>query len=153
MRSQQARRRPGAEGIETVQIGIFAALLTASSAALACGHCVEDKIAGVYDHAAVTKAIGEKHTVVFFAIDGTLKPGQPMRMKIEKIAASVPGVDKGSVRVSMELASLALAFDPRRASLVQVQKALERTLAELGLSILAMRTMDSPGDLAAVRSR
>jgi hypothetical protein len=60
-------------------------------------------------------------------------------------------VDKDSVRVSMELASLAIVFDPRLTSLVQVQKALDRKLAVLGLSLLAMRTMDSPGDLAAVR--
>jgi len=130
---------------------LLAALLAASPAALACGHCVEDKVASVYDHAAVTRAIAAKHTVVFFAIDGTLKPGQPMRLRIERIAASVPGVDARSVRLSMELATLALAFDPRRASLVDVQARLERKLAPLGLSLLAMRLMDQPGDLAAVR--
>jgi hypothetical protein len=137
----------------TLRSALLAALLAASPAAYACGHCVEDKIAGVYDHAAVTRAIGAKHTVVFFAIDGALKPGQPMRMKIEKIAASVPGVDPGSARVSMELASLAIAFDPRRTNLAGVQKDLERKLAALRLSLLAMRIMDQPGDLAAVRGR
>ena len=137
----------------SVRRTLIAALLAGSSAAYACGHCVEDKIAGVYDHAAVTRAIGSRHTVVFFAIDGTLRPGQPARLKIEKIAASVAGVDPGSVRVSMELASLAIAFDPKRTGLAQVQKDLDRKLGALGLSLLAMRVMDSPGDLAAVPKR
>ena len=135
------------------RVSILIVFLLQASFASACGHCVEDKIAGVYDHAAVTRAIGEKHTVVFFAIDGTLKPGQPMRIRIEKLAASVPGVDPRSVRVSMELASLGLAFDPARTNLPRAQKALERNLAPLGLSLLAMRVMDRPADLAVVGRR
>ncbi len=135
------------------RLSILLVLLLQATSALACGHCAEDKIAGVYDHAAVTKAMAAKHTVVFFAIDGTLKAGQPMRMKIEKLAASVPGIDPGSVRVSTELAALAIAFDPKRTSLVELQRALERKLAALRLSLMAMRIMDEPGDLAAVRGR
>ena len=135
-----------------MRAALLAVLLAAGQAALACGHCVEDKIAAVYDHAAITRAVAAKKTVVFFAIDGTLRPGQPMRLKIEQLAASVRGVDAGSVRLSMELASLALAFDPRRASLVDVQAGLERKLAPLGLSLLAMRLMEQPGDLTAARA-
>ena len=41
--------------------------------ALACGYCVEDKIATVYDHAAVTQARAQKQTTVYFAIDGTIR--------------------------------------------------------------------------------
>jgi hypothetical protein len=130
---------------------LLAALLAASSPAWACGHCVEDKVAAVYDHAAISRALAAKHQVVFFAIDGRLRPGQPMRMQIEKIAASVPGIGRGSVRVSMELASLAVAFDPARTSLAQVQTLLDRKLASLGLSLLAMQVMDRPGDLTAAR--
>ena len=128
-------------------------LLLLNPAASACGYCVEDKIAAVYDHAAVTRSLAAQRTVVFFALDGALKPGQPMRLQVEKRAAAVPGVDKASVRVSMESASLALAFDPKRASLAEVQNVLERKLAGLHLSALAMRVMDRPGDLAALRGR
>jgi hypothetical protein len=125
-------------------IGIFL-----STTALACGVCVEDKVAAVYDHAAVTHALGAGRTVVFFAIDGDIKPTQ--RLAIQK-AASVRGVDAQSVRVSVELSSLALAFDPRRATLVQVQAEVERRLRPLGLSLLEMRLMDRPGDLAEIRT-
>jgi hypothetical protein len=121
--------------------------------ASACGVCVEDKVAAVYDHGAVSRAVGAGHTVVFFAIDGTLKPGQPTRVSIEKGAASVPGVDAGSVRLSVELASLALAYDPRRTTLARVQAHVEQKIRLLGLSLLPMRVMDRPGDLAIVERR
>ena len=54
--------------------GIALGMATAlqSPGALACGHCVEDKIAAVYDHAMVTRSLAVKHRVAFFAIDGAL---------------------------------------------------------------------------------
>jgi hypothetical protein len=121
--------------------------------ATACGVCVEDKVAAVYDHGAVSRALGAGHAVVFFAIDGPLKPGQPTRLSIEKGAASAPGVDAGSVRLSVELASVALAYDPRRTTLARVQTHVEQKIRPLGLSLLPMRVMDRPGDLAIVERR
>jgi len=128
-----------------------ALLSAAASTAYACGVCVEDKVAAVYDHAAVTRALEAKSTVVFFAIDGAIPPGAAALRKIAAMAASAPGVDKDSVRISRPAASLAIAFDPRRGELTKVQELLDRRLATMGLSLLAMRMIDSPGDLAAVR--
>jgi hypothetical protein len=122
-----------------------------SAKAWACGYCVEDKIAAVYEHAAVSRSIAGGRTVVFFAIDGELKHGAATRARIEKLVAAVPGVEPASVRLSTEAAALALAFDPRRTSLAAVQQTLERKLAAQKLSLLAMRVMDRPGDLAAAK--
>jgi hypothetical protein len=118
------------------------ALLLASSQALACGVCVEDKIAAVYDHAVVQQALAAKRTVVFFAIDGKVVSDERTRRSITEMARATAGVDSRSVRVSTELASIALAFDPRRTSLVKVQESLEQRLAALGLSLLAMQVRD-----------
>jgi hypothetical protein len=107
--------------------------------ALACGVCVEDKIAAVYDHAAVHQAIAAKRTVVFFAIDGKLVSDERTRRAIAAAARAAPGVDPASVRVSTELASLALAFDARRANLAAVEKSLDARLSTLGLSLLTMQ--------------
>jgi hypothetical protein len=101
----------------------------------------------------VSRALEAKSTVVFFAIDGAIPPGAAASRKITALAASAPGVDKDSVRISREMASLAVSFDPRRGNLANVQESLDRRLAAMGLSLLAMRVMDSPGDLAAVRRR
>ncbi|MEA2424619.1 MAG: hypothetical protein QOH13_1029, partial [Thermoleophilaceae bacterium] len=105
----------------------------------------------VYDHAAVTRALEVKHAVVFFAIEGDMPRGDAVLRKITAKAASTAGVDRGSVRVSIDAAALAVSFDPRSANLAKVQNLLERRLASMGLSLLAMRVMDSPGDLASIR--
>jgi len=46
------------------------------------------------------------------------------------------------VRVSVELASLALAFDAQRTSLAAVQNILDKKLSPMGLSLLAMQVKD-----------
>ena len=135
--------------------GLFAALLLAGAdqAALACGYCVEDKIASTYDHAVVSRALGKKHHVVFFHINGPFAPGAGSKRALEAAAESVAGVDRGSIRVAVETLTLSLAFDPRQTSPVAVQSALEKKLAAKKLSLMPLRIMDSPGDLAAVRRR
>ena len=124
----------------------FAGLLVLSFEAGVCGYCVEDKVAAVYDHASVMQAIAKRQTVVFFAIDG---PMRESRHRLQAIAESVPGVEKGSAHASLEAASLAIAFDPRRASRAAVQRVLEQKLRPLGLSLLVMKTMDRPAEFAA----
>ena len=131
-------------------LGAAGLLLAFQGAAAACGICVEDKIAAVYDHAIVTQALGRKHHVAFFLIDGPLVPGAGMRRAIEALAGSAHGVDKGSVRVSVEAASLSVAFDPRRTPLATVQKALEQKLAARKLSLMPMRLMDQPANLKTI---
>jgi len=116
-----------------------------------CGYCVEDKIAAVYDHAAVSRALEAHQTVVFFAIDGTLRPGGTETRKLEKLFSSVPGI--ATVKLSVEQAAVAVAYDPKRINLAAVEKALERKLAPLGLSLLPLRVMDRPGELASAIRR
>ena len=132
---------------------LLALLLAGPLAAQACGYCVEDKVASVYDHAAVTRALQAKQTVVYFAIDGALHPGDAQRRKLESLIAQTPNVEKGSVRLAMETATVSLAFDPRRTTLGKLQNALERRLSPFGLSLLPIRLMERPGDLTAVRAR
>ena len=116
--------------------------LLVSTETLACGVCVEDKIAAVYDHAAVHQALAAKRTVVYFHIDGKLVADERTKRSISSIARATPGVDAASVRVSCELASMALAFDGRRTNLVKVQESLEKRLSAQGLSLLAMQIRD-----------
>ena len=116
----------------------------------ACGVCAEDKIAAVYDHASVSRALGAGRTVVFFGFDGA--PAQASRAKIEKSAAAVAGVDPASVRASLEPGVLAIAFDPKRVRLSDVQRSLEARLAPLGLSLYPLHLMDRPGDLSRMHA-
>ena len=129
------------------------ALALQAAVALACGHCVEDKIAAVYDHVVVTRSLANRHQVVFFAIDGPLQANETVRRMIERIAEGSRGVDPGSTRVSAEAASLSVAFDPDRTPLAVLQRGLERKLAAKRLSLLVLRVMDRPAELKAVTGR
>jgi hypothetical protein len=93
-------------------VALLAAASVVASSAAARGVCVEDKSAAVYDHAAVTRALGAKNAVAFFAIEGAIPPSAAALRTIAAMAASAPGVDKDSVRVSRHAASLVIAFDP-----------------------------------------
>lgn len=122
--------------------GLLLALHAASASA--CGHCVEDKVAAVYDHAAAQQAFTRKHQVAFFGIDGPLTLDERSRRELEALLRDIPLVDQGSIRISLESAALSAAFDPRRASFAQVQRALERKLSPKKLFLLPLRVMDGP---------
>ena len=122
----------------------LAALLLAgaASAALACGYCVEDKIASTYDHALVRRAIAHRHHVAFFHIDGQLAPGDATKRWLESVAASTAGVDKGSARVAVDTMTISVAFDPRINSMIAVQNRLDVKLAARKLSLMPLRVID-----------
>ena len=132
-------------------VAAFAAGFAATS--FACGYCVEDKIAAVYDHAVVTRAVAQKHQVVFFAVEGQMSAGEASRRALEAVAESAAGVDKGSARVSVESASLSVAFNPARAPFAGMERSLSRKLAARGLSVAILRVMDRPAELKPLGKR
>lgn len=116
-------------------------LLVAATAlpALGCGYCIEDRIAAVYDHGVRSRALDRDHQVAFFAIEGTFAPRDAAAGRA--IVETTPGVDRSSVRVSDELASVSFAFDPGR-GLVDLQRRIERRLKSRGLTLSPLRIMD-----------
>jgi len=134
--------------------GVIGTLIAGlASGAYACGYCIEDKIAAVYDHAVVTRATAQKHQVVFFALEGEIPTGEKPRRTLEAVVESIAGVDKGSARVSVEGASLSAAFDPQRTPLASMERSLSRKFAPRGLSVAILRVMEQPGDLKRVGKR
>ncbi|HEX6792830.1 MAG TPA: hypothetical protein VF304_03185 [Casimicrobiaceae bacterium] len=73
-----------------------AGMLTVSSATLACGVCVGDKVAVTYDHAVVRAAIEARRQVVFVALDGP--DATRAGTRIAAAATRVKGVDRASLR-------------------------------------------------------
>ncbi len=119
------------------------ALAVAASGAAACGYCVEDKIASVYDHAVVSRAVARHHQVAFFALEGTLA-GTPAEARLlAGIAASAHGVDAGSVRVNVETATLAVAFDPAAVNLGTMHRFLQRKFTPRGIALMPLQVMDA----------
>jgi hypothetical protein len=123
------------------------ALAPWAPAGLACGHCIEDKIAAVYDHAVVTQALARKHQVAFFGLDGPLNGGDGERRLLERAAETAYGADRGSARVSIESASLSVAYDPEKVSYFGLQQFLHKKLARRGHTPLPLRMMDRLAEL------
>jgi hypothetical protein len=120
---------------------LFVPAILLSPNGFACGVCVEDKMAAVYDHATVSGAIARNHHVAFFHIDGALAPGLATKRALEELANAATGVDRGSARASPESAALSVAFDPRRVPVVALQTALERRLAPRKNSLTLLKVL------------
>lgn len=118
--------------------------------ARACGYCLEDQIAAVYDHAVASQALARQHHVAFFHLDGPLAPGRETQRRLVTLAEEVPGVDPGSVRLSTESAALALAYDPQRTSPARVRQALAGKLVTWHLSLDTLRIMERPAEFKGV---
>jgi hypothetical protein len=108
-------------------------LVLVAAPAIACGYCVEDKIAAVYDHAVVSGARAAKHEVVFMHVEG------PSTRQALEQAAYAAGADRGSVRVSADLLTVSFALDPRRNALGRVHPAMEKRLK--GVSLMPFEVM------------
>lgn len=87
----------------------------ASSAALACGVCIDDKVAAVYDHAQVQQAFAKGRVVVFCELAGAHDPGT-LSHRAGQAAQRLSGVERGSVRASNELPVVSFVLDPGAAS-------------------------------------
>ncbi len=107
--------------------------------ALACGYCVEDRIAAVYDHALSQRTRQSKQQLAYFAWDGPLARDEAARQKMLALGEAVPGVSRGSVRVSMEPAAIAVAFDPRSSSGALIAAALQKKLGLLKVSLVPLQ--------------
>ena len=116
----------------------LACLFLQVGAALACGHCIEDKIAAVYDYASIARAANQKHKVVYFGFDSAVALNPELRHQIKTQAQKIRGVDPGSVRVSLESASLAVSFDPQRITYPELMQTLEMQLKSKKLSFFVL---------------
>ena len=119
---------------------LFVIGLVPGAEALACGYCVEDRVAAVYDHAVVVKSLDRRHPVVFLGIEGALAPADAKA--IEGALRGVPGMDPGSLRVSVAGAAVSFAYDPRRSGLGPVMGGVERRLAAKGLGLSLLKVID-----------
>jgi hypothetical protein len=119
----------------------LALLALLSVEAVACGICIDDKVASAYDHAVVAKAKARGHAVAFFAIDGSLPRGAEVRAQVLSAVQGTPGVRRGTARVSLENAALSFAYDPRRAEQSLIVSGIEKKLYARGLSLRFLRVM------------
>ena len=125
---------------------MLAGLLLAAQGALACGYCVEDKMAMVYDHSVIVRALAKRYEVVFLAIEGPLAASPGLQRAIERAIESTPGVDRRSARVSLAGASLSFAYDPARAPLGSILRSIDKNLGVKRIRTTLLRIVsENPG--------
>ena len=125
----------------------LAALLAAASGlGFACGFCIEDRVAAVYDHDVVEGAIAQRRHVAFFALEGPLPANEASRRAIVTALESA-GALPGTARVALENAACSVAYDPRRTSLAAFVKRANKPLAARGLALATLRMIDEGGIL------
>jgi hypothetical protein len=125
--------------VRTALAGLL--LLAPAAAAVACGYCVEDRIAAAYDHSIVVRALDRRHEVAFFAIEGSVAASPGVRREIQSALESTGGIDRGTGRVSRDGSSLSFAYDSARQKLGPIMRALEKRLAPQGLNISLLRVI------------
>lgn len=153
-RGERARRAlsHAMRGHSTIAV-LSLALLAAAPAATACGYCVEDKIASVYDYAVVTGAAARRHHIAIFALEGPLAGGTGESRALERIASGAHGVDAGSARANAETATLAVAFDPAAVSFGTLHRFLQRKFTPRGLSVLPIKVMETATEFKPIARR
>ena len=114
---------------------IAAAVALSGAVVMACGHCPEDLIAAVFDHTLAQRTLALKHETLFFAWDGPVARNDELRQKMMILAETIPGVDKGSARVSMEPTAMAITFAPQRYRTQVIIDALGQKFATRNISI------------------
>lgn len=141
-----SRRGPRSGGSPARIVALLRAPLRTMAAALglawaagpvaACGLCAEDKVAATYDAAVVAGAAARHHLLMFAALEGPVAGTRPrLAVLIKRALERAPGVDPGTVRVSLDPPAASCAWDPGRASRARLLGAANRSLASIGVRL------------------
>ena len=133
--------------LRAVAPALLAALVAgAATPAAACGFCIEDRVAAVYDQTLIESTLAQGRHVAFFALEGTVKADEATRRAIVTALESA-GALPGTARVALENAACSVAYDPRRTSLAAFVKRANKPLAARGLALATLRMIDEGGIL------
>jgi hypothetical protein len=100
--------------------------IVAPAISYACGVCLEDKVAAVYDHAVVARAARQHHAMVFVEVRGSAKP-EELVADARRVALGLPGVDRASVRAARSPSTVSFALDQKVHSVSETMAAFERS--------------------------
>lgn len=101
----------------------------AARPAVACGLCDEDKVAATYDEAVVRRAAALRHPLLFAALEGPVAGGtRELADRIRSAVAKAPGVDPGTVRISLDPPAISCAWNPSAGSRAGIVAAADRAL-------------------------
>ena len=105
---------------------------------LACGYCLEDRIASVYDHVLVAKTKKLNQKMLYLVWDGPANRDEKTRRHLIEIASRIKGVTQGSVRVALEPPTIGLAYQPLIVSRERIETLLLHDLLSTQIVVNAL---------------
>lgn len=102
--------------------------LAALSVTQACGFCIEDKVAAVYDHALVTRAVERGHEVVFLEVADAERINSAQWRFLVRTVENAVGVERRSVRTSVAPQVLSFELNASRSASAAVLKQINEGL-------------------------
>lgn len=118
-------------------------LATQGPGALACGYCVEDKLAATYDHGVFTRAMQRGYAMVFLEAAGLERAERGSAPALVAAVEAVPGVDRGTVRISAAPPAVSFSFDSDRYAVAGAVREINRRLVDRKIALTVLRVIDS----------
>jgi hypothetical protein len=120
---------------------LLAALWT--GAALACGHCVEDRVAAVYDYSVELKAEREGLRVAYLGVTGARAESQAAAAAVATALRDLPAAAAETVHTSASPAAASFAWRGDDAALRSAIHTVNDRLAPSRLRLELLRTWDA----------
>jgi hypothetical protein len=123
-------------------------LAGAEGRARACGVCVEDRVAAVYDHAMVSAAHRRGWPVAFVALAGPRAGDASRLQRVRRALAACPGVEVAAPRAVPAAGPLAFAWDPARVTLADALARARRALGPGAVTLDTLKVLRAPPRVA-----
>lgn len=124
-------------------IALAIALLAAAPPALACGHCVEDRVAAVYDYRVEQEAGRQNLRVAYLGVNGPRAESEAAAATVATALRENPAAVADTVRTSVSPAAASFAWRGDDAALLGAMRSANERLAAAGLKLELLRTWDA----------
>jgi hypothetical protein len=109
---------------------------------LACGVCVDDKVAATYDHVVIMQAAAKRQLVVFAEVSGSADVGTTLG-NITRRASGVRGVQQGTITTSDFPAAFSFVLDPAKSDPASAISQIQQRLNDKRLTVSILRVVDA----------
>ena len=120
-----------------------AILAFAAAGALACGLCVEDRVAAVYDYGVELQAGSSGQAIAYLGVHGRRAESAQAAALVAEVLTACPAVAAGTVRTSASPAAASFAWEGGEPALPAILASIRSRLAEAGLGLELLRTWDA----------
>jgi hypothetical protein len=123
---------------------LFAALLAAAATeSRACGHCVEDRVAAVYDYQVERQADRDHLRIAYVGVTGARAESPATADRVAAALRDAPAAAPDTIRTSASPAAASFAWRGNDAMLRDTLQAANRQLAASGIRLEVLRTWDA----------